>query len=108
MSVSKVVFNLSTHPEPFGRTMIEAMSLGIPVIAWNYGGAAESLAAQFPSGLVDPHNLEKLVETTLQVLRDPKTSQQKCVPTHRYATSNSRYIQKASRNQLNPCRLILL
>ena len=51
--------------------MIEAMSLGIPVIAWNYGGAAESLAAQFPSGLVDPHNLEKLVETTLQVLRDP-------------------------------------
>ena len=71
MSVSKVVFNLSTHPEPFGRTMIEAMSLGIPVIAWNYGGAAESLAAQFPSGLVDPHNLEQLVETTLQVLREP-------------------------------------
>ena len=73
MSVSKIVFNLSSHPEPFGRTMIEAMSLGIPVIAWNYGGAAESLAAQFPSGLVDPHNFEKLVETTLQVLRDPKT-----------------------------------
>ncbi len=53
--------------------MIEAMSLGIPVIAWNYGGAAESLAAQFPSGLVDPHNLEKLVETTLKVLHDPET-----------------------------------
>ncbi|MEM1436531.1 MAG: glycosyltransferase family 4 protein [Pseudomonadota bacterium] len=72
LSQCRVTYNLSTHPEPFGRTMIEALSLGIPVVAWNYGGAAESVAELFPLGLVPPQNEGALAETTRTVLREPE------------------------------------
>ena len=49
--------------------MIEALSLGRPVIAWNYGGAAESVGELFPHGLVAVGNEQALAETTLQLLR---------------------------------------
>ena len=71
LSQCQVTFNLSTHPEPFGRTMIEAMSMGVPVVAWNYGGAAESVAELFPEGLVEPGNLDALEATTRRVLDNP-------------------------------------
>ena len=70
MSQCAAIYNLSTHPEPFGRTMIEALSLGRPVIAWNYGGAAESVGELFPHGLVAVGNEQALAETTLQLLRN--------------------------------------
>ena len=69
MSQCAAIYNLSTHPEPFGRTMIEALSLGRPVIAWNYGGAAESVGELFPDGLVAVGDEQALAETTLQLLR---------------------------------------
>lgn len=68
MAISDAVYNLSTHPEPFGRTMIEALSLGRPVIAWNYGGAAESVASLFPDGLVEPHNEDELTAISKRIL----------------------------------------
>src|SRR5262249_16840353 len=36
-----IVVHASTHPEPFGLTIVEAMSCGCPVIVSNAGGAAE-------------------------------------------------------------------
>ena len=44
--------------------MIEALSLGRPVIAWNYGGAAESVGELFPDGLVAVGDEQALAETT--------------------------------------------
>lgn len=38
---ARVVLNLSPDPEPFGRTLIEAMYNGVPVIARNAGGPRE-------------------------------------------------------------------
>lgn len=67
-AISDIVFNLSTHAEPFGRTMIEALSMGRPVVAWNYGGAAESVGALFPDGLVEPHDEDALVATSLRII----------------------------------------
>lgn len=51
-TVSALVCNLSQHAEPFGRTVIEALALGVPVVSYDYGGPAESLRACFPEGLV--------------------------------------------------------
>ena len=73
MSISAATYNLSTRPEPFGRTMIEALSLGRPVIAWDYGGAAESVAAYYPEGLVATHDEAALLQKTLAVLAAPST-----------------------------------
>lgn len=38
-----ILVHASQKPEPFGRTIIEAMSVGVPVIASNTGGPKESI-----------------------------------------------------------------
>ena len=56
ISVSDIVLSLAKEPEAFGRTALEALCLGIPVIAYNHGGAAEILAKMYPHGRVEPGN----------------------------------------------------
>lgn len=58
MSVSSLVLSLAKEPEAFGRTALEALSLGIPVVAYDHGGASEVLGAMFPQGLVPPNDIE--------------------------------------------------
>jgi glycosyltransferase involved in cell wall biosynthesis len=70
MSQCELIYNLSTQPEPFGRTMIEALSLGKRVVAWDYGGAAESVGELFPQGLVPSGNEAKLAAKTQFLLTD--------------------------------------
>jgi glycosyltransferase involved in cell wall biosynthesis len=55
MSVSNIVLSLAMIPEAFGRTALEALSLGTPVIAYSHGGAAEVLGEMFPEGKAKPH-----------------------------------------------------
>lgn len=69
--VSSAVFNLSQHAEPFGRTVIEALAMGIPVISYDYGGPAESLRACFPDGLVPLGDTQALIEKVQSVLNQP-------------------------------------
>lgn len=68
-SQCQLVLSLSTQPETFGRTVLEALSLGIPVVAWEQGGVGEILRACHPEGAVATNNsaaLEKAVIGTLQ------------------------------------------
>lgn len=57
MAISSIVFSLSHDPEAFGRTTIEALSLGIPVIGYAHGGVEEQLAAILPEGGIEPNNI---------------------------------------------------
>ena len=52
MAASDVVLSLSLEPEAFGRVSLEALTLGVPVAAYDHGGVAEQLAAVFPEGRV--------------------------------------------------------
>lgn len=64
----QVVLSLSTQPETFGRTVLEALSLGVPVVGWDQGGVGEILRACHPAGLVpmgDTAGLEKAVNEAL-------------------------------------------
>jgi glycosyltransferase involved in cell wall biosynthesis len=54
MAASKVVLSLANEPEGFGRTALEALCLGVPVVAYDHGGASEVLQALLPQGLVAP------------------------------------------------------
>ena len=65
--ISDIVYNLSQTPEPFGRTMIEAIACGTKVVGWNHGGASEILKKLFPQGLVDLDEMEKLRDTTVTI-----------------------------------------
>ena len=53
MSVSDLVVSCSTEPEAFGRVSLEALSLGVPVIAYSHGGVREQLEALFPYGRIE-------------------------------------------------------
>ena len=69
MSASEIVFNLSNDPpEAFGRTVLETLCLGRPMIAWNHGGAAEILASMFPDGAVDLLDYQQLEARTREFL----------------------------------------
>ena len=62
MSVSAVVLSLSLHPEAFGRTVNEALALGIPVAGYAHGGVGEQLTQHFPAGLVPPGDADVMIE----------------------------------------------
>jgi len=69
MAVSDIVYSLSLEPEAFGRTTLEALSLGRPVIAYDHGGAGEQLAAIFPQGCVPVADLDALETATCTFLQ---------------------------------------
>jgi len=71
--ISDIVYNLSQTPEPFGRTMIEAIACGTKVVGWNHGGASEILKKLFPQGLVDLDEMEKLRDTTVTIANTSST-----------------------------------
>ncbi len=68
-AVSDVVLSLSIRPESFGRTVLEALSLGIPVVGYRRGGVGEVLDAVFPAGGVQPGDAEALEEKVLGFMR---------------------------------------
>ena len=57
---SDVVLSLSSQPESFGRTVAEALSIGIPVVGYDHGGVGELLASAFPEGRVAAGDEESL------------------------------------------------
>ncbi|MGB2130109.1 MAG: glycosyltransferase family 4 protein, partial [Marinobacterium sp.] len=63
--------HLSSKAEPFGRTVPEALATGCPVIAYDRGGASESLHAAFPDGLVPADDVEAFVARIDQLLNQP-------------------------------------
>ncbi len=56
MAVTNVVLSLSKRPEAFGRTVLEALRLGVPVVAYNHGGVSEIMTRIYPQGLIPLHN----------------------------------------------------
>ena len=72
MAISEVVYNLSNNPpEALGRTIIEALSLGRPVLAWQHGGAAEILDQLYHHGKVPLMDMDRLTARSLEMLKDP-------------------------------------
>jgi glycosyltransferase involved in cell wall biosynthesis len=62
MAVSDIVYSLSREPEAFGRTTVEALGLGVPVIGYDHGGVGEQLAAILPSGRIPLGDMDALEE----------------------------------------------
>jgi glycosyltransferase involved in cell wall biosynthesis len=67
-AASDLVLQLSRKPEAFGRTVIEALAVGRPVLGWAHGGVGESLCALQPRGAVPPFDLAALATTARELL----------------------------------------
>ena len=65
------VFSLTREPEAFGRTTLEALSLGRPVIGYDHGGTGEILRQVFPRGLVPTGNVALVAERCREFLAQP-------------------------------------
>lgn len=68
-AVSDCVLSLSGKPEAFGRTVLEALALGRPVIAYAHGGVAEILDALYPFGAVLNGDAKAVAERLVHVLQ---------------------------------------
>jgi glycosyltransferase involved in cell wall biosynthesis len=55
--LASVTCHMSNKAEPFGRTVPESLASGTPVVAYDRGGASESLKVGFPHGLVAPDDV---------------------------------------------------
>ena len=70
MASSEIVYSLCADPpEAFGRTVPEALHLGVPVIGWDHGGVAETLAVLFPQGAVRPGDRAGLLQRSIDFLK---------------------------------------
>lgn len=67
-AISNLVLSLSTKPESFGRTVAEALSMGVPVAGYAHGGVGEILAALYPAGAVPLGDKEVLASTVKALL----------------------------------------
>ncbi|GAB2506704.1 glycosyltransferase [Arenimonas alkanexedens] len=70
-AVSDLVLQLSNKPEAFGRTVVEALSIGRPVLGWNHGGVGELLRALYPAGAVALGDQEGLLQAARALLGSP-------------------------------------
>ncbi len=68
LSASDVVLSLSRTPESFGRTVLEALSLGTPVVAYDHGGVGEILQELYPKGAARLADLDSVASKIKAVL----------------------------------------
>ncbi|QQP95618.1 glycosyltransferase family 4 protein [Lysobacter enzymogenes] len=67
-AASDLVLQLSRKPEAFGRTVVEALSCGRPVLGWNHGGVGELLTRLQARGAVAPFDPQALRERACELL----------------------------------------
>lgn len=70
-AASDLVLQLSRKPESFGRTVVEALSVGRPVLGWAHGGVGELLARLQPQGAVAPFDADRLHAAAQGLLARP-------------------------------------
>ncbi len=70
-AASDLVLQLSRKPEAFGRTVVEALSVGVPVLGWAHGGVGELLAELQPAGAVPAFDADALRAQAARLLQQP-------------------------------------
>ena len=69
---SNLVLSLSAKPESFGRSVLEPLCMGIPVVGYDHGGVGEILARMYPQGRTPLADMDALVERVAQLLQHPQ------------------------------------
>ena len=70
-AIADVVVSASVRPESFGRTVVESLAVGTPVVGYNHGGVGEVLTKIFPQGRVELNNQQQLSEKINTFLKQP-------------------------------------
>jgi glycosyltransferase involved in cell wall biosynthesis len=70
LAASDVAVHASILPEPFGLVVVEAMALGIPIVAARIGGPSEIVTPD-AGFLFDPASPRELADCLTRLARDP-------------------------------------
>ena len=68
LMVADVVVMPSITPEPFGRVALEAQAMGRPIVAFDHGGAVESIIPGKTGWLAQPKDVNSLAEALVAAL----------------------------------------
>jgi len=68
--LADITCHMSNKAEPFGRTVPEALACGCAVVAYDRGGASESLNAGFPRGLVPADDIDAFAHRVSALLHE--------------------------------------
>ena len=71
IAAADIVTHCPTHPDPFPGVVLQAMSVGRPVVASNIGGAAEQIEDGVSGVLVPPDDAIALADAISALLKDP-------------------------------------
>lgn len=103
MSISGLVLSLASEPEAFGRTALEALALGVPVVAYDHGGAGEVLRAMFPEGLVPPGDSAATVDRIRDFqTRPPRVEKRNPFPLERMIDATLKVYEELAGNRGGP------
>jgi glycosyltransferase involved in cell wall biosynthesis len=72
LAISNLVLSLSTQPESFGRTTLEALRLGVPTAGCDHGGVGEILRTIYPVGLLPLDHIDESCQRIAQLLQHPE------------------------------------
>lgn len=84
LAVSNIVLAVDTKPRSFGRTILEAVSMGTPVLAWRQGGVAEILSQLYPAGLIEKEDCLALCAAVRDHLEAPKENPKRPEKSHEF------------------------
>lgn len=71
LSQCDLLFSLSTQAETFGRTVLEALRSGKPVLGWDQGGVGDILRVCYPQGRIAVNDEAALLAATRAWLAAP-------------------------------------
>jgi glycosyltransferase involved in cell wall biosynthesis len=72
LAISNLVLSLSTQPESFGRTTLEALRLGVATAGYDHGGVGEILRTIYPAGLLQLSSIDEVCQRIAQLLQNPE------------------------------------
>ena len=77
LMLADVVVMPSVNPEPFGRIAIEAQAMGRPVVAFDHGGARETIVNGKTGWLAKPNDVKSLAQSLETALKISKVDRDK-------------------------------
>ncbi len=72
LAISNLVLSLSSQPESFGRTTLEALRLGVPTAGYDHGGVNEILQTIYPAGLLPLGRMDETCQRIVALLNEPQ------------------------------------
>ena len=106
--LADVVVVPSLKPEPFGRVLIEAQAMGRPVVAFNHGGASESVINEKTGLLVEPKNVKELGVAIEKLVTIPLNKRNKMASASREHIVNNFTLDKMRSETLKLYNKILM